>query len=207
MMPRGMRIIEGREAARMAGLIDVFRQLALVHGYEEVMFPSVWEQRTFVDKAGPEVVGQMYAFPDKKGRPLTLIPEVTAIVEEIWREFWSKRTKRKRIFYVNRCYRYERPQAGRYREFTQFGVEDLGEGSDAEAVRELARTMLYGIGVKIVEQAGVKRGLDYYVEDGFEFEAPILGAQKQVAGGGRYATGVGFAIGIDRLILAQSMER
>mgnify|MGYP003345514727 CR=1 FL=1 len=49
----------------------------------------------------------------------------------------------------------------------------------------------------------VKRGLDYYVENGFEVECPKLGAQKQVAGGGRYETGIGFAIGIDRLLLSK----
>ena len=48
----------------------------------------------------------------------------------------------------------------------------------------------------------VKRGLTYYVEDGFEAEVASLGAQKQVAGGGRYAEGIGWAIGVDRLMLA-----
>jgi histidyl-tRNA synthetase len=49
----------------------------------------------------------------------------------------------------------------------------------------------------------VKRGLTYYVEDGFEVECDALGAQKQVAGGGRYAEGIGWAIGLDRLLLAK----
>lgn len=48
----------------------------------------------------------------------------------------------------------------------------------------------------------VKRGLSYYTEDGFEVECSNLGAQKQVAGGGRYSEGIGWAIGVDRLILA-----
>jgi histidyl-tRNA synthetase len=48
----------------------------------------------------------------------------------------------------------------------------------------------------------VKRGLTYYVEDGFEVERGRLGAQKQVAGGGRYTEGVGWAIGLERLLLA-----
>jgi histidyl-tRNA synthetase len=47
----------------------------------------------------------------------------------------------------------------------------------------------------------VKRGLAYYVEDGFEISCPKLGAQKQVCGGGRYKEGIGFALGIDRLML------
>lgn len=47
----------------------------------------------------------------------------------------------------------------------------------------------------------VKRGLSYYVADGFEIAAPELGAQKQVLGGGSYKEGIGFAIGFDRLML------
>ena len=47
----------------------------------------------------------------------------------------------------------------------------------------------------------VKRGLSYYVEDGFEVEVSSLGAQKQIAGGGRYKEGIGWAIGLDRLLL------
>jgi histidyl-tRNA synthetase len=48
----------------------------------------------------------------------------------------------------------------------------------------------------------VKRGLGYYIEDGFEARSPQLGAQQQIAGGGRYAEGIGWAIGLDRLLLA-----
>jgi histidyl-tRNA synthetase len=49
----------------------------------------------------------------------------------------------------------------------------------------------------------VKRGLAYYTEEGFEISCPALGSQKQVLGGGRYAEGIGFAIGIDRLMLVK----
>ena len=48
----------------------------------------------------------------------------------------------------------------------------------------------------------VKRGLDYYIGDGFEATCDKLGAQKQIAGGGAYEGGQGFAIGLDRLCLA-----
>lgn len=52
-------------------------------------------------------------------------------------------------------------------------------------------------------KSNVQRGLSYYVGDGFEAEASWLGAQKQVAGGGSYTEGVGWAIGLDRLDLAR----
>lgn len=177
--------------------------------YEEVILPSIWEQQTFIDKAGPEIINQMWAFADKGGRDVCLIPEVTGLVQELWRNEWSKAKKARRIFYVNRCYRYERPQAGRYREFTQFGVELLGgnPGTDRQEVVDLLDVCLKRIPNLSYEFSdGVKRGLSYYTEDGFEVECSELGAQKQIAGGGRYAEGIGWAIGVDRLILAASQS-
>lgn len=146
----------------------------------------------------------MWAFQDKGGRDVCLIPEVTGLVQELWRDEWSKTTKIRRIFYVSRCYRYERPQAGRYREFTQLGIELLGDTSPearAECV-ELLRKCLDSLSVSYVLNDAVKRGLSYYTDAGFEAECAQLGAQKQIAGGGAYAEGVGWAIGVDRLLLA-----
>ena len=163
----------------------------------------MWGQQTFIDKAGPEIVNQMWSFEDKGGRPVCLIPEVTGLVQELWRETWSKQCAAKRIFYVSRCYRYERPQAGRYREFTQFGIEILGRAPDgAEEAASLLRKCLDKFGLEYRFNGAVKRGLTYYVEEGFEVECDKLGAQKQIAGGGRYSEGIGWAIGVDRLMLA-----
>lgn len=145
----------------------------------------------------------MWAFKDKGRRDVCLIPEVTGLVQELWRNEWSKQFKTKRIFYVSRCYRYERPQAGRYREFTQFGIELLGEIPDAkkEAI-ELLKMCLNNVKSNYRLETLVKRGLAYYTEEGFEAICDKLGAQKQIAGGGRYAEGLGWAIGVDRLILS-----
>jgi histidyl-tRNA synthetase len=145
----------------------------------------------------------MWAFRDKGDRDVCLIPEVTGLVQELWRDDWSKRMKSRRIFYVSRCYRYERPQAGRYREFTQLGLELLGEAENGgDEVKTLLRDCLDSLGVDYGFSDAVKRGLTYYVEEGFEAECASLGAQKQIAGGGRYAEGIGWAIGVDRLLLA-----
>lgn len=158
-----------------------------------------------MDKAGPGILGQMYTFGDKKGRPCCLIPEVTAIIQEEWRESWSKTQRAPyKIFYVSRCYRYERPQRGRYREFTQLGVEILGGDPDETKVEaiETLRGVFDNLGVEYRFCDSVRRGLSYYIEDGFEVECETLGAQKQIAGGGRYDEGVGWAVGVDRLVLA-----
>ena len=174
-------------------------------GYEELIVPAIWEQETFIAKAGPQIVDQMFVFDDKAGRRCCLVPEITGLIQEQWRNTWSK-TDRKpaRYFYVARCYRYERPQAGRYREFTQVGVELLGGRApeDREEVEQLLVHVLDEVGVPYTLDRAVKRGLAYYTEDGFEARCDALGAQKQIAGGGRYAEGIGWAIGLDRLLLA-----
>jgi histidyl-tRNA synthetase len=106
------------------------------------------------------------------------------------------------IWYVTRCWRYEKPQAGRYREFTQFGVEVLNPTRDwREELISMAEEMVQQTTSKFVTNSSVTRGLAYYTEDGFEIECPQLGAQKQVCGGGSYAEGIGFALGVDRLML------
>ena len=108
-----------------------------------------------------------------------------------------------KLFYVSRCYRYERPQMGRYREFTQFGIEILGDksGNDKQESIDLLAKCLQKFNVNFEMTLAVKRGLSYYVEDGFEISVDKLGAQKQICGGGRYKQGLGFAIGFDRLML------
>src|SRR4051812_41361953 len=143
----------------------------------------------------------MWTFPDKGERNVCLIPEVTGLIQEMWRTEWSKARKPRNVFYAQRCYRYERPQKGRYREFTQFGIEMLGS-ADSGRVKELLKLCLDKLGVNYVWSESVKRGLSYYVEDGFEAAVESLGAQKQVAGGGTYVEGVGWAVGVDRLMLA-----
>lgn len=148
----------------------------------------------------------MWTFEDRGGRKVCLVPEATGQVQELWNAGWSRSMpKPARIFYATRCYRYERPQAGRYREFTQFGVEILGGKGPADMDAALASltACLDAVGVPYSLNAGVKRGLGYYTEDGFEAEVASLGAQKQVAGGGRYSEGVGWAVGVDRLLLAK----
>jgi len=176
-------------------------------GFQELIVPALASQDVFVKKAGPEVLGQMYTFPDKGGRPLCLVPEITGVVQDLWNEgFFSQLPKPIRLFYVSRCWRYERPQAGRYREFTQVGVEILGARDDQRTgCIDLLRKCLDAVGLQgYVINDAVKRGLAYYLEDGFEVEFAALGAQKQIAGGGKYAEGIGWAIGLERLLLALS---
>lgn len=211
MTVRGTRNLFGAEAELYSSVVFWLKATVLKAGYQEFVPSALSETEVFVDKAGPEILNQMYAFKDKGDRDICLIPEVTAIVQKLYKDSWSKSLpKPVKLFYLTRCYRYEKPQEGRYREFWQFGVENLGGKATAEEMMELLVNCLKEVQTAVnfefpfEVRANVKRGLNYYVEDGFEAEVPTLGAQKQVAGGGRYDCGIGWAIGVDRLMLAAS---
>ena len=144
----------------------------------------------------------MYVFPDKAGRELCLRPEGTATCQLLARETF-KAQRDVKLFYAATCWRYERPQAGRYREFLQFGVEVLNPSLDwRDPLIGLATSMISRWTSEFVIARQAQRGLAYYLGDGFEIACGALGAQKQVCGGGTYAEGIGFAIGVDRLVLA-----
>jgi len=146
----------------------------------------------------------MWAFDDKAGRACCLIPEATALFQERYRLLLGAR-EQAMFFYVARCYRYERPQAGRYREFTQLGLEILSpDPADAlQRSQALCSGFLDSLGLSYELSLAVKRGLSYYLQgNGFEVRCPALGAQQQVVGGGAYREGAGFGIGLERLALA-----
>jgi histidyl-tRNA synthetase len=207
-MLRGTRVMMGEEAGLYNRIVLNFRCTMNSAKYQEVILPNIWEQQTFIDKGGMEIIGQMYSFQDKGDRDICLIPEATAIIQQLYNENWKmEKPKPVKVFYVQRCYRYDRPQAGRYREFTQAGIEILGGKSpeDKNEATHLLHEFLqsHESAFNYSFKESVKRGLSYYIEDGFEVEVEKLGAQKQIAGGGRYAEGIGWAIGIDRLMLCK----
>jgi histidyl-tRNA synthetase len=179
-------------------------------GAEEVIVPALWSQDTFVEKAGgSEIIDQMWVFPDTKGRSCCLIPEATALFQEQSKQLLSGRPER-RLFYIARCYRYERPQAGRYREFTQLGFECLSADPERAAAdsRKIATGFFDSLGLRYQFDEAARRGLSYYLNgQGFEMRCKELGAQQQVAGGGAYREGAGFGIGVERLLLAMLAQR
>lgn len=202
-MIKGTRLLIGKEAELYFNTCQSIRVKLKELGFQEVYLPSMWDQQTFIDKAGPQIVNQMYAFKDKGDRDICLIPECTALIQKMWNDEWHNQVKHPlKVFYIQRCYRYERPQAGRYREFTQAGIEILGNKGTKEEATSSLKEVLSEFDIPYSFSDTVKRGLSYYVEDGFEAEVEYLGAQKQIAGGGKYKEGIGWAIGVDRLMLA-----
>ncbi len=290
------------------------RQEAVLHGFREISTPIFEHTELFTLKSGPGVVEEIYAFQDKGGREICLRPELTASVMRFFVSDLATLPRPLKMFYFGQCFRYERPQAGRYREFFQFGAEIVGNPTpetDAEAIGLAAailemtglkdyrirvghigilREMLASAGVtgdmalpilqkldkKIYPEAedlmaragigasaaqeiiettkvtgpisvlgsregpasdyirqvcdilmamgfsnvsvdlGVVRGLAYYTGMVFEVDAPKLGAEKQICGGGSYSLSelfggekvfsTGFAIGFDRTLLALQTE-
>jgi len=200
---KGVRIISGQEAKNRRKVLNDLIKLAEEKQYEEIILPSVEPQAIYTEKAGQEILGQMYTFKDKGEREICLRPEGTATVQLIANKYW-KNQKDVKLWYFERCWRYERPQAGRYREFFQFGVEWINPRNIEEAKRELidlSKNMVKLVTNEIEVNESVKRGLSYYITEGFEISIPSLGAQKQVVGGGAYKEGIGFAVGFDRMML------
>lgn len=199
---RGVRIISGEEARKRRELLNALIALAEAKGFEEIVLPSVEPAQVYVDKAGSEILEQMYVFPDKKQRALCLRPEGTATIQLVADKYFGKRMD-VRLWYFEKCWRYERPQSGRYREFFQFGLEVLNPSRPdvQDELIALAEQMVALKTDSFEVKRSVKRGLAYYITEGFEIAVPKLGAQKQVVGGGAYREGIGFAVGFDRLML------
>lgn len=206
-MLKGTQVLIGEASNAYESACDILCLAALSAGCERVYLPSIWEAKTFEDKIQGDTLDQMWKFKDKGDRDVCLIPEVTGIIQELYNEHWAKELpKPVKIYYLQKCYRYENPQKGRLREFTQFGVEFLSskidEYDETEVKKILEDILEQFLDDKFEWNDSVKRGLGYYIADGFEANCSILGAQKQIAGGGRYKEGIGWALGVERLLLA-----
>ena len=199
---KGTRIVLGNEKREMINvMIDILKQ----QGFKEISIPIIQAQETFKGKVGEENNNLMYNFKDRGDRDLCLAPEYTAVIQKLSNTTF-KMEKDVKLFYVQECFRGKKPQAGRYRQFTQLGVEIINPTTDyigcGFTLPNLAYDLLSSVSTQKFDLSfDVKRGLDYYKEGkGFEIACEALGSSKQVCGGGEYEGGVGFAIGIDRLI-------
>ena len=312
--PRGTRDFLPDEMERRRFYEGKLRETARTFGFREVETPIFEDSELFILRSGPNVLKELYEFKDKGDRSIALRPEMTAPVIRMFVNSMSNEPKPIKVFYFGQCFRYERPQSGRYREFFQFGAEIIGSATpqtDAEAIAtasamlkslglkdyrlrighigvlrqriadigvpkertaevlqkldkklyDEARPILADMGVsdadmealfdltetvggtevldKVPGEAGdwlrqvvsyldamgvrdleidlgVVRGLDYYTGMVFEAEAPALGAEKQICGGGSYTLSelfggekvfsTGFAVGFDRALLALEKE-
>jgi len=312
--PRGTRDFLPDEMERRRHYEGILRGVAKTFGFREVATPIFEDAELFILRSGPNVLKELYNFKDKGDREVALRPEMTAPVIRMFVNEMSNEPKPIKMFYFGQCFRYERPQSGRYREFFQFGAELIGNPNPetdaevigmaasmikalglkeyrfrighigvlkqriadagvpkermAEVLQKLdkklydeAEPLLKDIGVKddaikdifkltetvggkevlsevpgdvgdylrkvvdilsamgvddVLIDLGVVRGLDYYTGMVFEAEAPSLGAEKQICGGGSYTLSelfggekvfsTGFGVGFDRILLAIEKE-
>lgn len=128
--------------------------IASKFGYKEIRTPVFEHTELFQRGVGDTtdvVQKEMYTFDDKGGRSITLRPEGTAgAVRSFLENGLCNEALPQKVCYLISCYRYEKPQAGRLREFHQFGVECFGTASplaDAEIIA-LAKSLFDTLGVK-----------------------------------------------------------
>lgn len=138
---KGTRDLLPPETAVWAAVEATARTVFGRYGYGEVRTPMLEETELFVRGVGEgtDIVGkEMYTFQDKGGRSLTLRPESTAAVARAYLENSLQQLPSPvKLYYVGPQFRYERPQRGRYRQFSQIGAELLGDAgpvSDAELI-------------------------------------------------------------------------
>lgn len=198
---KGTRIVFGETARNKRRLLNQMIDIMESYGYQEMMIPVIQLTETFASKVGEENNNMMYTFTDRGNRDICLAPEYTAIVQQLSNETF-KMTKNVKLFYIGECFRGEKPQASRWRQFTQFGVEVINPTEDyTNELLEIATKLIELVTDNYEVNLDATRGLDYYTGGkGFEISCPELGAAKQICGGGSYEGGVGLAIGVDRLL-------
>lgn len=152
-VPKGTKDVLPQDSYKWQFIENAARDIAKVFSFKEIRTPVFEHTELFLRGVGETtdvVTKEMYTFEDKGGRSITLKPEGTAGVARMFIEngFASQPLPLK-AFYLTPCYRYERPQAGRLREFHQFGIEAFGSAqpeTDAEVIFA-ASSFLKKIGV------------------------------------------------------------
>ncbi|MEX2032362.1 MAG: histidine--tRNA ligase, partial [Dehalococcoidia bacterium] len=145
--PRGMNDTLPEDAALWRHIRDTAERVARLFDYRAITTPIVEDAGVFLRTVGDEsdiVQKEMYVFDDRGGDRLALRPEGTAAICRAYLEHgmgsWPQPV---RLFYLGPFFRYDRPQAGRYRQLWQFGAEAIGSDSpaiDAELI-ELQHTL------------------------------------------------------------------
>ncbi|HSQ89360.1 histidine--tRNA ligase [Romboutsia sp.] len=139
--PRGTKDITPKDSYKWNYVENKFREVCSLFGYEEMRTPVFEHTELFKRSVGDTtdiVQKEMYSFTDKGERDITLKPEGTAgVVRAFIENKLYADTQPTKLFYITPCFRYERPQAGRQRQFHQFGIEALGSDKpsiDAEVI-------------------------------------------------------------------------
>jgi len=155
--PRGTKDILPEDVANWRYLEEKIRDICEIFGFKEIRTPLFEHTELFQRSIGEDtdvVDKEMYTFLDRGGRSITLRPENTAAAVRAYlqNKLYADNALTK-LFYIGSMFRFDRPQAGRMREFHQFGVEAIGEENpavDAEVIL-LAVNFLKSLGLKDLE--------------------------------------------------------
>lgn len=147
---RGFRDYLPVDASARRALFDQVRAVARRFGFEEMETPSVEAVELFKVKSGEAIVQETFCFTDKGGREVTLVPEITPSVARLYVERSKIEPLPVKWFSIQRLWRYEEPQSGRTREFSQVNLDVLGvPGVEADLeVLEVTRQVMEGIGLR-----------------------------------------------------------
>jgi len=148
--PRGTRDFLPEETQKRSQARKAMQEVLCRWGYQEVATPTFEHLELFTEKSGASVIDEIYCFQDKGGRDLALRPELTAPVMRMFVSELQNSPKPLRLYYFGNCFRYERPQKGRFREFWQLGAELIGGArpdSEAEAIA-LADQLIRSAGIR-----------------------------------------------------------
>lgn len=182
--PRGTRDILPDKVGNWLYLENLIRKLCSQFGYREIRTPIFEHTELFqrgIGETTDVVEKEMYTFTDRGNRSITLRPENTAAAVRSYLEnkLYAD-TNLCKLFYIGSMFRYDRPQAGRYREFHQFGVEALGEANpavDAEII-SLAVQFLQDLGLKdiklLLNSVGCPKCRPVYRRKLQEFFKPVI---------------------------------
>ena len=139
--PRGTKDITPKDVYKWHYVEKKFREICALYGYEEIRTPIFEHTEVFSRSVGDTtdvVQKEMYTFTDRGDRQLSLKPEGTAgVIRSFIENKMYADTQPTKLYYITPCFRYERPQAGRQRQFHQFGIEVLGSDGpsvDAEVI-------------------------------------------------------------------------
>lgn len=154
--PRGTRDLIGDEFRRHHRVIKTARRISALYGFEEWATPIFEDTRVFARGLGDtsDVVSkEMYSFEDRGGESITLRPEYTAgICRALVSNGLTQANLPRKVFAAGPMFRYERPQAGRYRQFHQIDLEILG------AAEPLADAEVIACGYHILRELGLDDG-------------------------------------------------
>jgi len=182
--PKGTSDIYGTNMLKTKHIEEILKEMMLNWGYSEIRTP-IFEFTELFDRSvgntSDIVQKEMYTFQDKGGRNLTLRPEGTAPVVRAYLEnALTNYGKPLRLFYLGPMFRYERPQAGRTRQFQQFGIELIGSASPLAEVEvfQILIDMLGRLDIKDwqfhVNTVGCQNCRNKYLKVLKEYYRPLL---------------------------------